>query len=166
MMNEKAKKALTDRQIWLYEYLFEAAATNPHRWVSVREIVEALHKDPYFGSPNRYVWLNNPKSHNPCPSVWADKEAINACIFVDAPILYNNYGLKLAVSWEEAEEYYTDDLIAKAKKMLWRAGVCKRKILRNGQMEIDLDENGNPTERFVQSVISDMAAEIAKESEL
>lgn len=158
-LTQKARECLSDRQIWLYEYIEGTNATDPSRWVGIDSIVFA--NQLMYGGSDAYTVSDNPKSHNPCPSVWSDKEAINACPFVDAPILYNNYMLKLPSSVAEAKEFYTNELVRKAKKMLWRAGLCLEKVRSNGQMTIDVDEDGNPTERFINSIVESMSQNVA-----
>ena len=158
-LTSKARESLTDRQAWLYDFLEDSARAFPTRWIPVSHIIGAC--SACYDGPDGYVANKNPKAHNPCPAIWSDKEDINACLYVDAPILYNNYMLKLPASIDEAKEYYTNDLVKKAKKMLWRAGLCLRKVRSNGQMVIEVDDDGNPTERFINSVVGDMASRIA-----
>lgn len=159
--------ALTKRQEWLYGFLKEANERDPGRWVTLREIVDAMNCDLTYSEGDNYSINPNPKAHNPCPSLWEDKEAINADPTVDEPIMYNNYNLKIPSSIEELKEFYVDDLYKRARKMMWRYGVAMRKAKKDGQMQIEFGEDGKMTERFIRSIIrkacSDMAEELDEE---
>lgn len=154
---------LTKRQKWLIEYLRYRASRNPNEWIPAQEIVDAMDCDLTYCEGDNYRISDNPSSHNPCAAIWADKEAINADPSVDEPIMYRNYQLKLPTSKEELESCYTDDLMKRAKKMLWRLGVAIRKVRKDGQMQIEYDQGGKPTERFVRAVIRSACAEITAE---
>lgn len=154
---------LTPRQKWLLDYVVAENRIEPTRWIPLREIVESMDCDLSYGEGDNYRINENPASHNPCPSLWSDKEAINADPTVDTPLIYNNYAIKIPSSLEELNEFYANDLEARAKKMLWRMGVVRNKARRDGQMAIEVDAEGNPTERFVEAIVRKAAMEIAEE---
>ena len=158
------EKKLTDRQEWLVGYLKAKAEEDPKKWSTMQEIVDAINNDlTYCGEV--YEMTSNPRSHNPCPALWADKEAINANWDVDTPIIYNGYCLKIPTSLKEVDEYYCNDLRARARKMLWRSGVARNKAMRDGQMKIEIGPDGKPTERFIEALIRSEALELAGEAE-
>lgn len=158
------EKKLTDRQEWLVEYLKAKAEEDPKKWVTMQEIIDAINNDlTYCGEV--YEKTSNPRSHNPCPALWTDKEAINANWEIDTPIIYNGYCLKIPTSLKEVDEYYCDDLLRRAKKMLWRRGVARRKAMRDGQMKIEIGPDGKPTERFIEAFVKAEMKSIVEDTE-
>lgn len=151
---------LTKRQEWLLEYLKKQNAKDPKRWVPLDEIADAILCD-FLYQGEWYERNDSPKSHNPCPSLWADKEAINADPDVEYPVIYSNYAVKIPCSLDELNEFYADDLEKRAKKMLWRMGVVRNKAKKDGQMKIEIGPDGKPTERFINAIIRAAAEEIA-----
>jgi len=156
---------LTPRQRWLLDYVTREARIDNSRWIPLKEIVEAMDCDLSYCEGDNYRINSNHAAHNPCPALWSDKEAINADPTVETPLIYNNYALKIPSSLEELDEYYANDLEARARKMLWRMGVVRNKARKDGQMAIEVDAEGNPTERFIEAVIRKSAMEIAQEKE-
>lgn len=155
---------LTKRQEWLLDYLKRENGRDPHRWITLQEIVDAMNCDLSYCEGDNYQINDGPRSHNPCPALWADKEAINADPETEFPVIYNNYAVKLPSSMEELNEFYANDLEQRAKKMLWRMGVVRNKARKDGQMKIEIGEDGKPTERFVNAIIRAAAEEIAARS--
>ena len=148
------------RQKWLLEYLKRENGKDPARWIPLQEIVDAIHCD-FLYDGDFYETNESPTSHNPCPSLWADKEAINADPDVECPIIYNNYAVKIPCSMDELNQYYANDLEQRARKMLWRMGVVRNKAKKDGQMKIEIGPDGKPTERFINAIIRAAAEEIA-----
>ena len=158
------EKKLTDRQEWLVAYLKAKAEEDPKKWSTMQEIVDAINNDlTYCGEV--YEMTSNPRSHNPCPALWADKEAINANWEIDTPIIYNGYCLKIPTSLKEVDEYYCDDLLRRAKKMFWRRGVARRKAMSDGQMKIEIGPDGKPTERFIEAFVKAEMKSIVENAE-
>lgn len=155
---------LTKRQQWLLDYLKTRNGEDPERWISLQEVVDAMNCDLSYCEGDNYQINDGPRSHNPCPSLWADKEAINADPGTDTPIIYDNYSVKIPSSLDELNEYYADDLERRAKRMLWRMGVVRNKAKKDGQMKIEIGPDGKPTERFIEAIIRKAAMEIAEEN--
>ena len=124
--------------------------------------MDAINLDLTYNVGDEYQINDSPNSHNPCPSLWADKEAINADPEVEYPIIYNDYAVKIPSSLEELNMFYANDLEQRAKKMLWRMGVVRNKARKDGQMKIEIGPDGKPTERFINAIIKAAAEEIAK----
>ena len=152
---------ITKRQEWLLGYLKKQNSKDPDRWITLQEIVDAINCDLLYCEGDNYQINDDPKSHNPCPALWCDKEAINADPEVEYPIIYSNYAVKIPCSMEELNRYYADDLEQRAKKMLWRMGVVRNKAKKDGQMKIEIGPDGKPTERFINAIIRAAAEEIA-----
>lgn len=157
--------ALTKRQEWLYGFLRAANENNPERWVSLEEIVDAINCDLTYCEGDNYSINTNPKAHNPCPSLWEDKEAINADPTIDEPIMYKDYQLKIPSSLDELKLFYVDDLYKRARKMMWRYGVAMRKAKKDGQMQIEFGPDGKISERFVRSLIRKACDDFVEELE-
>lgn len=144
---------LTKRQMWLIDYLVEQNKKDPKRWITLEEIVDAMNCDLSYCEGDNYQINDGPRSHNPCPALWFDKEAINENPEVEYPVIYDNYCVKIPSSMEELKKYYTDPIEARAKKMLWRIGLVKNKARKDGQMKIEIGEDGKPTEHFIEAMI-------------
>ena len=142
-------KALTERQRWVYCYVEAEGERNPDRWVPIREIASALAADPGFGG-EPYRIVEDPKNHNPCPSVWADVEAINASGEAEKLILYSDHRLKMPKDYAEARECYLGGMEKRGKKILWRLGNANRKLSRDGQGVLLPDEGSKP---FVEAYL-------------
>lgn len=148
---------LTERQNWLIDYLKRENSKDPSRWIPLQEIVDAITNDLTYDG-DLYTIASGPKAHNPCTALWNDKEEINASLDADVAIIYGDYAVKIPSSVEEADEYYAEDLIKRGKKLLRRASMVRWKARRDGQMVVELDAEGNPTERFVEALMRDALA--------
>lgn len=123
---------LTPRQWGLYRLIRENSIEN-HRKTTLKEICESF--------PLEYTYSDDSKSHDPCPSVWSDINAINNSYEIDKIIILKNFEYWIG-SEEETVNYikdYWDNNVAPRLARYWN---IYHKSLRNGEGKI-LDNYGN-----------------------
>lgn len=108
-------------------------------------------------------------SHDVCPTVWLDIDAINWNPKIEKIILFNRKGFyRLASSKEEVEKYISDKYKVPALRKLARASLLLRKARKDGQGKL-LTADGNPifsssqAREFIESLIPIFLNEINQE---
>lgn len=159
-MKRIKKGDLSDRQKWLYDFVKSVNEINPDRWLTLDDVIDGINCDLTYTGDDRYEKSKSVRSHNPCPSLWADVEAINATSKKNTIILYNNYQIKMPKDIDEARKYYLDDLSARGKKIMGRYGLALWKVKRDKQGI--LFPEGDSKE-FIRACIKTAADEMLKD---
>lgn len=142
---------LTPRQWWLYKQLKNYGGIP----ASFRRICEDCDCDLLY-SGARYHYNTNPKYHDPCLSIRADVEKINASERVDKIIIIKDNQAWIANGYDDAVKNYLDIQYKKAMRALRRFATVRKKARADGQGKIiscagAMIEDDSDAKRFISS---------------
>ena len=153
-------KKLTPRQWWLYGFVKKTTSLQPGKWLSQDEIVEGIWGDLSYCHDDKYEINENPRSHDRCILIWLDVEAINKSPEVDKIILVNDHSYKMAVGYDEANEFYLESIRKRAIASLVRYSNAKRKCRADGQgklLSLDLKpiDEESKAKAFIEAFVDE-----------
>ena len=103
-----------------------------------KEIVENYPYDPQVRKDG-YVWVDSPKSHDNCSTVWQDINDIN--LDMDTPEIIISYKGKYWVGTkEECERFITTYFFSQCKPSLKRYWNLMRKLDRDNTVDVFTNE--------------------------